>query len=179
MRRKLISDCVNDLLKNHSIRKPPVRVDRIAKKIGIKIQQKAFENELSGVLIRKNDQAVIGINRDHHENRQRFTVAHELGHFFLHEGNKVFIDQNYKINQRNSVSSTGDDGEEVEANFFASLLLMPSKFITKDLKKLESMDLENDENALPTFIKELAEEYGVSTQAMAIRIANQLRNVLA
>ncbi|MDB5199165.1 MAG: IrrE N-terminal-like domain [Chitinophagaceae bacterium] len=53
---------------------------------------------------------------------------------------------------------------EKEANLFAMLLLMPSKFIKEDLK--DGITIADDKR-----IKELAKKYDVSITAMALRIS--------
>jgi Zn-dependent peptidase ImmA (M78 family) len=58
------------------------------------------------------------------------------------------------------------DISEVEANQFAAELLMPLKFLLRDLPEIR-IDFESDEK-----IASLAKRYGVSAQAMAYRIAN-------
>ena len=57
------------------------------------------------------------MNTNHPAVRQRFTLAHELGHAVLHHGSK-------HIDYRRNFSAP-DDPREVEANKFAAELLMP------------------------------------------------------
>jgi Zn-dependent peptidase ImmA (M78 family) len=66
---------------------PSVPVEQIAESYGIELRYEPAEQELSGALIRKGrKEVVIGVNSSHHPNRQRFTIAHEIAHFLLHEG---------------------------------------------------------------------------------------------
>jgi len=67
---------------------------------------------------------------------------------------------------RNSHSSDGTDIKEIEANRFAAELLMPEEKLRADIKKKSGIDLFGDEDKL----KELAERYQVSEQAMTIRL---------
>jgi Zn-dependent peptidase ImmA (M78 family) len=78
---------------------------------------------ISGILeydddnTKKNPRIFIssGIN----ENRKLFTLAHELGHHFLHEGRKLRLDTlDYSKKDK-------DTKEESEANYFAATLLVP------------------------------------------------------
>ncbi len=65
--------------------------------------------------------------------RQRFTIAHELGHFFLHRASStVFVDA-APIFFRDESSSNGSQREEIEANAFAAELLMPEDAIRQRL----------------------------------------------
>ena len=157
----------NQLLKAHRIKQPPVPVEKIAEAMGVRVRFSPVEGELAGMLVRGEDQAIIGINSLHHPNRQRFTIAHELGHFLLHEG-EIHIDHKFGINRRDTVSSLAVDPEEIEANRFAAELLMPYEMIMTDLKK-RYIDVENEDD-----IKLLAKKYQVSVQAMTFRIMNLL-----
>ena len=172
VRKKLIRQLVQKLLAKHHILSAPVPVDKIAKALGIKIHLGDVDDDLSGFLYRdtKEKKIIIGANRSHHENRQRFTVAHELGHFFLHKGELVHFDSEpgaFMINLRDSESSRGEDNDEREANFFAAELLMPAEFLAKDLEG-QHLDL-LEENK---FIEKLARKYQVSVQALMFRLAN-------
>ena len=80
---------VSELIRKNGVTRPPVPVESIAENLGIEIRFEAAEDDLSGALIRKPKEVVIGVNSAHHPNRQRFTIAHEIGHFILHKGNKA------------------------------------------------------------------------------------------
>ncbi len=102
-------------------------------------------------------------NSLHHLNRQHVTVAHEIGHLLLHEGNEmqVHVDKGFRMNLRNEASSKATDRDEVEANLFASELLMPEDMLLPDLDG-STIDIEDDYG-----LRLMADRYGVSPQAMA------------
>jgi Zn-dependent peptidase ImmA (M78 family) len=161
---KNIKQIVTDTLKKWNITSPPVQVDQIAKNEGLILKYKESEDDKwSGMLYRTGKTGFIAVNDDHPPNRQRFTIAHELGHFFLsEEDTDVFVDAAV-IRYRNTTSSLGTDHEEIEANNFAAELLMPEEFLIIDL---EDYGEEIDEWG----VYELAQKYGVSEQAMTIRL---------
>lgn len=167
VRRKYIRSLVERLLENHTI-EVPVQVGEIASTLGIRVQYEPIENELSGFLLRdiSRQKTIIGVNNFHHLNRQRFTIAHELGHFFLHEQEKLHIDRQFQVNLRDGNSSKGERAEEKEANLFAAELLIPVRFIQQDLAEVDALDLEHDDT-----LTELAKKYQVSVQAMTFRLA--------
>jgi Zn-dependent peptidase ImmA (M78 family) len=174
IRRKHIQTLVDRLLMNQRVKSAPVPVDDIAKKIGAEIRYEPADDELSGFLFRDRGQrrVIIGVNSNHHPNRQRFTVAHEIGHFLLHEYEGFHFDgkdQGFQVKRRDDKSSKGTNTEEIEANLFASELLMPARFLEADLSKVSAVDL-LDENNLDSFT-ELATRYAVSTQALTFRLA--------
>jgi Zn-dependent peptidase ImmA (M78 family) len=150
-------------------------VEHIATSLGIGIQKTPTEDGLSGFLYRDfaKDRTVIGVNALHPENRQRFTIAHELGHFLLHVRSGVHVDPTESgphIVFRDGLSSEGTDTAEVEANVFASELLMPAQTVLKDLEEVGPLDLLDDESMEAT-LTEFAIRYKVSKQAITIRIA--------
>ena len=71
---------------------------------------------------------MIGVNEDHHSNRQRFSIAHEIAHFVLHHGD-TYIDKGYRVHFRDLESGSGTKREEMEANAFAAALLMPAVWV--------------------------------------------------
>lgn len=161
--KELIEKKVEKLLKTTGVKKMPVDVEKIAEKLGLNIEYKPYEGKFSGVLIRHGDNATIGVNSQHHEHRQRFTIAHEIGHYLFHQGDLI-IDKAISVNYRGNDEHVNYQKER-EANFFASELLMPTKLFLKELTKYQ-IDL-NDEDQ----IKELATKFQVSQQAFMIRLS--------
>lgn len=165
-RKRKIRALVQDLLAKHGLTGPSIPVDRIAKALGIRLYIDALEGEISGFAYRAKDQMVIGVNTWHAPVRQRFTIAHELGHLLLHNFDLLHIDRGFTLRLRSELSGQGTDEEEVEANRFAAELLMPESFLREDLEGLESIDLLDDE-----CVSDLAKKYEVSKQALLIRLA--------
>ena len=79
--------------------------------------------------------------------RDRFTIAHELGHYFLHssQGKKPII-----------AYRQGSTRIEWEANWFAAALLMPAERFRDSCRKYRNMTL-------------VATEFGVSEDAAKVR----------
>lgn len=148
----------------------PVPVERLAREAGARLSFEPFGEEMSGMLYREGDHAIIGVNSAQSQPRQRFTIAHELGHLLLHEGRPVFVDKSMvRVNLRDGDSSLGTYREEREANAFAAELLMPRHLIDQALTRLVAPDgsLNFDEAVL-----ELSERFEVSSQAMEFRLVN-------
>lgn len=173
VRRKQIRELVERLLAHHDVTEGAVPIDKIVRSYGIEIKLDKVDDDLSGFLVRENKgqkRSLIGANKSHHPHRQRFTIAHELGHFLLHQGEPVHLDEDrqaFTINMRNRESSRGEDNDEREANLFAAELLMPAKFLQNDLSE-KNLDLLGDD----AFLDKLARKYKVSTQALTFRLAN-------
>jgi len=171
VRRKIIRAHVEYLLEKQRIKNGAVDVKKIAKSLGAEIKFEPAEDNLSGFLLRdaSTKRAIIGVNSKHSEKRQRFTIAHEIGHLLLHKGEHLHIDRmenGYSVNLRNSESSDGTNEEEKEANLFAAELLMPKIFLDAELAKHKNLDLFDDDEVL----QNLAEKYEVSQQALTYRL---------
>lgn len=154
------------LLDEHSITRLPVPVSRLAEELGASIVYQPFEGEVSGMLYREDDHSVIGVNSAHAQNRQRFTMAHEIGHLVLHEGRPVFVDTfGGRINLRDGTS----DDQEIEANAFAAALLMPEAFVQEAVRDV----IIRRGSASPSeLVNELAKKFRVSPQSMNYRLQN-------
>jgi Zn-dependent peptidase ImmA (M78 family) len=160
-----------EILAKLRILRAPVPVEKIALQLGLLVKRAAFGDDVSGLLVVQDGRGVIGINAAHSSTRQRFTIAHELGHFVLHpSAMPVFIDKSflkpYFTAFRNSTSATGEDRIEREANSFAAALLMPAELVHQAIAEL-SVDLADDDE-----VDELAKRFQVSRQAMSFRLAN-------
>lgn len=119
----------------------------------IEIKYEAMDAAKSGSLSYKDGKWIMCINSNHNKKRQRFTMAHELGHYILHKGKNVeFVDTTF-------FRSTEMDSIEYNANEFASRLLMPEN----KLRKL--IDVDKIKN-----IGTLAEKFYVSSAAMKYRV---------
>lgn len=164
----------SEVLIEAGIRRHPVKVDRIAKHYGVKVRYEPLDDELSGMIFLQDNQAIIGVNAHHRPNRQRFTIAHELGHFFLHAdvlAQGAHVDTLITMLKRDLDSTLGTVNIEVEANQFAAELLMPQKFIKSFLAK---EGIAQSAAADETVVEYLAKAFRVSVSAMAIRLATIL-----
>jgi len=147
----------------------PVDVEVVAKHLRLKLVHMDLGGDVSGLLVSKGDSTVIAVQETDHSNRQRFTIAHEIGHYCLkHQfepGEHVHVDRGHLITPRNSRSSTGVDPKEIEANQFAACLLMPSKLLSRAIKGFKTDSLRD------YHVAQLADEFKVSEQAMTIRLS--------
>ena len=95
----------------------PIRVESVAQVLGVDIKYEPFSEDLSGILVKEPSRTVIGVNSSHAITRQRFTIAHELGHFILGHKGDLFIDKTLRspavVVRRDGKSSLGTDAEEI------------------------------------------------------------------
>jgi Zn-dependent peptidase ImmA (M78 family) len=146
----------------------PVPIDFIVSRLGLKATSSVLDDDISGLLVVESKRGAIGYNSAHASVRQRFTVAHEIGHYMLHVKNtesRLFLDR-YVAYRRDDQSSTGNDREEIEANAFAAALLMPARLVRDEIRK-HDLDLDDEDD-----LDILSKRFNVSTTAMSFRLGN-------
>ncbi len=140
--------------------KLPVDPFAIAQMLGIKVYlDHGLPPEVSGMLQKQAgyEDPEILLNPRDSRNRQRFTCAHELGHYSKHV--KEGADGSWEyVDKRDPLSSQGLSRDEIYANKFAAELLMPS-FALK-------------ERGGESNVAALALDFGVSADAMRFRLDN-------
>lgn len=177
MKQLDISTEANRLLEESGSFSAPVDLNKIADFLGITIHSEPLEEEVSGMLIVASGNKHIIVNSAHHQNRKRFTIAHEMGHLNLHHksGDGLFFDKKMAIYNRrgtpsdplySDANSTTNPDQERQANAFAASLLMPEALIRNyiDGRQLDISD-EFD-------VALISNAFGVSEQAMSIRLRN-------
>jgi Zn-dependent peptidase ImmA (M78 family) len=157
----------HSILREFGVSAPPVPIERIIKSRKIVLQYAPLDEDLSGMAYIKDGIGIIGVNALHHPNRQRFSAAHELAHHMLHAhaiSQAVHVDKGIRVLFRDDVSALGTEPMEIEANAFASELLIPADLLATALGG-GGVDLE-DEAA----IEALARRFRVSPTAMRFRL---------
>jgi Zn-dependent peptidase ImmA (M78 family) len=110
----------------------PVDPAVIALDFGIEVYQQEMPDDVSAAIIKRSGKpAVIYIDKSDARVRQRFSCAHELGHYM-----ETFIDlqaddEREFVDLRGPAARSGNDPHEVYANTFAASLLMPRDLFTK------------------------------------------------
>lgn len=158
IRSRLAREKAHNILSMYKITESPVDVIKIATFLGFKVIPFDFPETMSAVIRIEETKKIIAVNKNKSEVRQRFSIAHELGHYlsghdnFSHES-ETFIDRDKKYLDPHH-------REEKEADEFAAELLMPEIMLKKDV-------LENNLDAVT-----LAKKYNVSEPAMWIQLIN-------
>jgi Zn-dependent peptidase ImmA (M78 family) len=138
----------------------PIDPVQLARSVGINVYSVKLANTLSGIIVKATPDGDVSIflNSEHAPVRQRFTCAHELGHYFAIQELPDAATRTY-IHRRDSLSACGTDGDEIFANQFGAQLLMPAESV-------------RDARLLGMDSYELAARFHVSIDAMKYRLRN-------
>lgn len=133
-------------------------------KLGIKYSEQDLDKGVSGFLRQTEENSSvyeIVVNQNHGPKRKRFTVAHELGHFFMH---KHLISRSLQPAFRAEAGTMNKNDlikgyHEVEANRFAASILLPEDKVKEEYDKGKR-------------VAELAKYFNVSEMAVGFRLDN-------
>jgi hypothetical protein len=115
-----------------------------------------------GTIIGSLNRAVIAINSSTIPTRQRFSLAHELGHWHFHRGRVLFCGPSDIGN-----FAGGPLDPERQADAFASDLILPGYLVRPKISKFKKVSLD--------LARELAEEFHASLTATLLKILNDNR----
>jgi len=152
---------------------PPINIEEIIRFLGLKYEIRPDFNNIktTGNITIKEGIPTIWVNpmKNTLEERKRFTLAHELGHLMLHIAPSGDLN-NFKAISDINISFNRDENwsyVEMEANDFASQLLMPVNFLNTKVNEIISGNSGISEKEL---IEKLAESFKVSKTAMEHRL---------
>lgn len=148
------------IVANHQV-SAPVQTVPLANALGLKVWHVPdWEDHISGMILKSSPTEqggpsgyAIYVNQTHHKNRRRFTTAHEIAHFVLHEnliGDGITDDGLYRSRLSSPIES--------QANNYAAEILMPTHLINKALAQGKES------------ISDLADHFEVSKSSMSIRM---------
>lgn len=141
---------------------PPVVIEGIIRELGVLLDKKTvLDPEISGQIERVDDTFKISANKSDHYYRQRFTMAHELGHYLYHSdliGEGVDDNRAFRSTPEGRFYNTKiGSREETQANRFAASILMPKSLVVPMWSQVQD-------------IESMAKEFQVSHTAMKIRL---------
>jgi Zn-dependent peptidase ImmA (M78 family) len=147
----------NTIIQSLNIRYPSeIKIKEIAMERGAFVHERNIDGA-EAWLVRKESIAIITVNSKLHEHgRKRFAIAHELGHFELHNDSQLVV----ICHDEDMFAWNGSKSQEIEANEFASCILMPEAIFSRYIKK-EAPDMDR--------VSELSSEFGTTLTATAIR----------
>ncbi|GAB5539836.1 MAG: hypothetical protein Salg2KO_19390 [Salibacteraceae bacterium] len=155
----------------HSDWKPPIQIEEFARSVGIVEFNELTVEGFVGALITnesKSKGSILSKSGDRGQ-RQRFTQAHELGHFLIpsHVGNQ----QCTAADLREHRNDTKHQRQEAEANRFAAGFLMPKSIFGREMERLGEPEIDH--------IINLAQKYNTSVEATANRFTELTEHACA
>jgi len=113
-------------------------------------------NGVAGAYMRRHDQAFVFLDGSEDVARQRFTLAHELGHHQLGHGSVV--------DGISAIDGASGDPKEDQANYFAGEFLAPETALRS------WMDAHDDPPLELEVVVQMALWFGISTPAAVVRL---------
>jgi Zn-dependent peptidase ImmA (M78 family) len=161
VRGAFVRKMASKVLKESRIDTPPVDLVAILRIHGIEYEEvEDFPDSVDALIIEDDAKVYAAVNSRHHLHRRRFSLAHELGHYFLHKDGKfeepITIDS--PPSEEDGFGSK--DPAEIEADLFAGQLLVPLEMLKLHVKK---------------GIPELSKIFLVSEQVVSIAISKHMR----
>ncbi len=170
-RRAFITDLAEDVWRTYS-RERQVFLDGVAEAVDVSLSYGEYGDAFDGLVEHRSAFFHIYCNtargQPYGSPRARFTVAHELGHFFIDEHRNALAAGNPP--HCSFTENPSDNPAEAEANHFAAHLLMPTQEFQAALAEVPA-GLEG--------IIEIASTFRVSIQSAALRYAAASRRACA
>ena len=151
-----------EILFQHGLYSLPIDPVRLANRLGISVNNAKFADDSRAALIAKRGETTrVFVEQSDPPYRKRFSIAHELGHHFLHLLDDGEIIDSHSDMFREKEPASGHMTErrlqEIEANWFAASLLMPEELVKIEWEKSLS-------------VPQLAKIFNVSREAMGYRL---------
>ena len=165
-----IEQKASELLAIYNLDETPVNLYDICNRLGIKkvdIEFKKYDGDyiLGGIKRYNEDDIKIFVNDKDGYERQRFTIAHEIGHYYLGHLDNTDTNQFMYLERRDGYNT--NNPIERQANQFAAALLMNKKTIEEKFNTLREIGLSTH-----SIEEVLADMFGVSRQSVKYRLKN-------
>lgn len=167
--REKIHDAVHALIDESHVTSYPIPVEQIAVAQSIQVVRAKANWTEAGFLLRDGERTILGLNSRHSSQRQRFIIAHVLGHWSFHHQVPLIVDHSVSLpNQHGRIASNASDTQEIEANRFGVELLMPNRFVVDALSTMMTVGV----GSRADLIAGLAAQFEVSPDAMSCQLIN-------
>ena len=152
-------------LKDYELSEVPTDLSVLFKGLGLKYIELNETDDIDGAILEIDGKPAIAVlNKARPLQRQRFTLAHELGHIFLkHTERDIYDSEEIRENSK-QLKEKAKPPQEIEADIFASELLIPYEQLKKYTADMNDID-------------KLAGTFQVSKQAMTLAIMNFWKHV--
>lgn len=170
-RRQELAELAETVVEIHSPHSGTVSLDNILKENGIKLHYGEYPENFDAVLVPSSTNFHIhlnlrSVNGNPESRRARFSIAHELGHYFIDE-HRTRLLESTPLPSVCGLFDGNESNEEDEADHFAANLIMPpSRF---------KAAVSNSWTPLNTILN-LADKFDTSLTATALQYINHVSN---
>ena len=161
--KEFINDLTQIVISSYNITIPITKMDDVVKQMrGTVIENDDFDSDSDGSIKKtSNNTFEIKISKNQTNERRNFTIAHELGHLFLHMGYRT-NDELWEKQDNCVYNRFGKSEQEFQANEFAASLLMPEDKYIEYFRDIYTGNFEKD-------IKNVSSHFNVSVSAASNR----------
>lgn len=135
-----------------------IDLEAIAHLLGVTVRYQPLQG-CEALIVGTGQRAIVKINSESSPERRRFSLGHELGHWHHHKGKMLYCAQN-------DIEIDADRARETEliADNYSASLLMPTFLFRPSLAAKKRITWKS--------IREIAEEFGCSLLATALRVVD-------
>lgn len=145
-----------ELLQSLGVTEPAeIDLEAIAWTLGVKVKYQPLDG-CEARILGAGDSAIVTVNNQCSFGRQRFSIAHELGHWKYHRG-QIMVCRSDEIGNFGNNSAPA----EKHADKYAANLLMPRYLFVPALRKFRQLSFDT--------IRKISDMFSVSMTAAAIR----------
>lgn len=126
----------NLLIKKNGYQEPPIIMSDVVASLGLSVYSiplvaymGSSYSDVAGFIDFSNKRIIV--NDEDTIQRQNFTIAHEMGHYVLHQDPNQSNNESANVLYRSKMLNDENDPKEKEANYFAACLLVPLDMLRK------------------------------------------------
>jgi Zn-dependent peptidase ImmA (M78 family) len=163
VRSQFVRQMAKKILTESKVKVPPVDLIQILSAHGIGYEEiEDFPDTVDALIVEDGSKVYAAVNARQHLHRQRFSLAHELGHYFMHRNgmpeDAITIDNP----PSDELDIPTKSPAETEADLFAGELLVPLEMLKLHVGK---------------GIPELSKLFQVSEQVISIAIGRHMKEL--
>jgi Zn-dependent peptidase ImmA (M78 family) len=162
VRNQFVRQMAKKILAESKVKVPPVDLLQILTAHGIGYEEvEDFPDTVDALIVEDGSKVYAAVNAKQHLHRRRFSLAHELGHYFMHRQGMpeedITIDNPPSADENDTATKSP---AEIEADLFAGELLVPLPMLKPHVQK---------------GIPELSRLFLVSEQVISIAISRHMK----
>ena len=123
VRNQFVRQMARKILVESKVKAPPVDLLQILTAHGIQYEEvEDFPDTVDALIVEDGPKTYAAVNANQHLHRQRFSLAHELGHYFMHRQGMPEEDITIDNPPSDEMGTATKSPAETEADLFAGEL---------------------------------------------------------